>query len=250
MSDATYRMVNRFTALVFRVAGFRFTLTGLQHIPPSGPAVLASNHTGFLDFVWVGYAARQRGRLVRFICKASMFDVPVAGWLLRRMGHIPVRRSSGALAYHRSLRALDAGELVGVFPEATISRSWLLRERFKPGAAAMASSRGVPLIPVVAWGGHRFFTVDGRRTWRRRIPITIAVGEPLEPVGTRAELDSRLRARMSTMLTEVLDAYPGITDTHDDPWWIPHDRGGTAPDPATAEILDAEAVARLGDSIE
>lgn len=250
MADRTYRVVNRIIALAFRIAGFRFTVTGTEHIPSHGPAVIASNHTGFLDFTFVGYAARRRRRFVRFLCKASMFEVPVVGWLLRRMRHIPVRRTSGAGAFRRGLRALDDGEVVGVFPEATISRSWLLRLPFKPGAAGFALKRDAPLIPVVMWGGHRVFTVDGRRTLRRRIPITIAVGEPLQPTGSIPELTDRLHARMTAMLTEVIDAYPDAPRAGDDPWWVPHDRGGTAPDPMTAARLDAEAIARIGDSLD
>lgn len=249
VADRTYRGVNRLVAFAFRLAGFRFTVSGLDRLPTAGPAVVAANHTGFLDFTFVGYAARRRGRLVRFLCKASMFEVPIAGRLLRRMRHIPVRRDSGAMAFRRAVDALEDGQVVGVFPEATISRSWLLRGPFKPGAAAMALKCDAPLIPVIVWGGHRVLTVDGHRTLRRRLPITIAVGEPLAPTGTITELTERLQAQMADLLDEVIDGYLERVPPGEDPWWVPYDRGGTAPDPVTAARLDAEAVARLGDAL-
>ena len=142
-SDRTYRTVQRFVAGVFRLLGLRITVRGAEHLPATGPAVVASNHTGFLDFTFVGYAARERGRLVRFMSKLSVFESRLSGWLMRAMRHIPVDRWSGAAAYRHARRLLDDGEIVGVFPEATISRSWLVKG-LKPGAAGLAISKSGP----------------------------------------------------------------------------------------------------------
>ncbi|MRJ75219.1 1-acyl-sn-glycerol-3-phosphate acyltransferase [Aeromicrobium sp. SMF47] len=250
-SDRTYRWANRVFAALFRLMGYRFDVRGAEHIPSEGPAVLAANHVGFLDFTFIGYAARERGRLVRFMAKTSVFGLPVVGRLMRAMGHIPVDRRHGARAYRRSLRLLDADQLVGVFPEATISRSWLLKP-FKRGAAAMALNRGVPLVPVVVWGGHRVLTVDGHRSLRRGTPITILVGEPLTARHDEdvEALTTRLRTCMDDLLAEAIDSYPAAPRDEDDTWWLPYDRGGSAPDPETAATLDREAVARTGDTID
>lgn len=249
--DRTYHRVVRACGAFFRLWRYRFDVVGAEHLPASGPAVIASNHTGFLDFTFIGYAARERGRLVRFMAKRSVFDAPVAGWLMRRMGHVPVDRSAGAIAYRRAGRLLDAGELVGLFPEATISRSWLLKP-FRPGAAGLAVSRGLPLIPVVVWGGHRILTVDGRRTFRRGLPITIRVGAPLLPAEGEgvAELNDRLRVAMTALLDDALDTYPDRPRSDSDGWWWPEARGGTAPDPVTAARLDREALERLGERLD
>lgn len=170
---------------------------------------------------------------------------------MRKMRHIPVDRKAGFRAYRQALRDLDDGQLVGVFPEATISRSWLLKP-FKRGAAGMTISRQVPLIPIVVWGGHRIFTVDGHRSLRRRMPITIVIGEAMHAVvdETIDELSARLHERMEMLLDEAIDAYPAKPRSESDRWWLPHDRGGTAPDPETAAVLDREAVARIGDTFE
>ncbi|MCW2830810.1 MAG: 1-acyl-sn-glycerol-3-phosphate acyltransferase [Aeromicrobium sp.] len=249
--DRTYRAVNRVFAVLFRLMGYRFDVRGAEHIPARGPGVIAANHIGFLDFTFIGYAARERGRLVRFMSKTSVFALPVVGRLMRAMRHIPVDRRRGATAYRESLRLLDAGELVGVFPEATISRSWLLKP-FKRGAAGMAISRHAPLVPAVVWGGHRVLTVDGHRSLRRRIPITIVLGEPLLPAPGESidELNARLHTRMEQLLDEAITAYPEVPRSDGDRWWLPHDRGGTAPDIETAAALDRDAVARIGDSFD
>jgi 1-acyl-sn-glycerol-3-phosphate acyltransferase len=245
-SDRTYRAVVRLVALVFRMLGLRITVHGAEHLPASGPAVIAANHTGFLDFTFVGYAARERGRLVRFMTKLSVFESPFSGWVMRAMRHVPVDRWSGAIAYRQARRLLDEGELVGVFPEATISRSWLVKG-LKQGAAALAISRSVPLVPVVVWGSHRVMTVDGHRSLRRGKAISIVVGEPLHAGHgeTVAALTQRLRTALSALLDEALDSYPDSPRSDADRWWLPHDRGGSAPPPHVAAALDQAALERI-----
>ena len=245
-SDRTYRIVVRLVAGFFRLLGLRITVRGAEHLPATGPAVLATNHTGFLDFTFVGYAARERGRLVRFMSKLSVFESRLSGWLMRAMRHIPVDRWSGAIAYRRALSLLDEGEIVGVFPEATISRSWLVKG-LKPGAAGLAISRSVPLLPVVVWGSHRIMTVDGHRSLRRGKAVTILIGEPLRPADGEsiAGLTERLRIAMSELLNEAIRSYPDKPRSDADRWWLPHDRGGSAPPPDVAAVLDRAALARI-----
>jgi 1-acyl-sn-glycerol-3-phosphate acyltransferase len=250
-ADRTYRVANRLFATLFRLMGYRFDVRGGEHIPSSGGGVVAGNHIGFLDFTFIGYAARARGRRIRFMAKRTVFELPVVGWLMRSMGHIPVDRKDGWHAARLGLDQVGAGELVGVFPEATISRSWLLKP-FRRGAAGIALHHRVPLVPVVVWGGHRILTVDGHWSLRRRMPITIVVGEPLvaRTDETVDELNERLHASMTALLDEAIDTYPGTARDDADRWWLPHDRGGSAPDPMTAAVLDREAVARIGDIFE
>ncbi|MFT4187153.1 MAG: lysophospholipid acyltransferase family protein [Aeromicrobium sp.] len=246
-----YRCVAWLAATLLRLQGYRFDIQGTENIPTDGPGVLAANHQSFIDFILVGYAARQRGRLVRFMAKQALFDLPLAGRAMRRMGHVPVTRGSGALPYRRARDWIDRGELVGVFPEGTISRSWLIKP-LRPGAAGLSLSRGVPLIPVISWGGHRIFSVDGHRSLRRRIPVTIRVGEPLTPDEGEGvpELTDRLRVALTALLDQAIEDYPDQPKNDADRWWLPHTHGGAAPDPETAHALDVAAVERLGDIIE
>ena len=251
MTDRAYRFVIRVFALLFRALSIRFDVRGVEHLPASGGAVLAGNHIGFLDFTFIGYAARQRNRHIRFMSKKSIFGLPVIGWLMRKMRHIPVDRQSGAVAYRQALCLLDEGEVVGVFPEATISRSWLLKP-FKRGAAGMSVTRGVPVVPVIVWGGHRIYTVDGHRSLRRKRPVTILLGEPLRPADDESidELSSRLRTAMEALLDEAIDDYPDRPRDEADRWWLPWTKGGSAPDAETAARLDREALARIGDPLD
>ena len=208
--------------------------------------MLASNHVSYLDFTFVGYGAREAGRLVRFMAKESVFRHPVSGPLMRGMRHIPVDRAAGSAAFRGAMAALKAGELVGVFPEATISRSFELKE-FKAGAARMAQAAGVPLVPTIVWGGQRIYTKGRPRDFRRRgRAITVAFGEPLTP-GRRDnsdEVTAELRRRMTALLEKVRADYPDRPSGDDDRWWLPASMGGTAPTLAEATALDeAEAAA-------
>lgn len=251
VTDRTYRCVIKLFAGVFRLLGIRFDVRGIDNLPTAGGAVLAGNHIGFLDFTFVGYAARQRDRRVRFMSKKSIFGIPVVGPAMRAMRHIPVDRQSGAVAYRQSLRLLDEGEIVGVFPEATISRSWLLKP-FKRGAAGLSLSRSVPLVPVIIWGGHRIYTVDGHRSLRRGQHVTVLLGAPLHPAEGESidGLSARLHTEMEALLDEAIDTHPGKPRDDTDRWWLPSTKGGSAPDAETAARLDREALARIGDSID
>ena len=150
-----YRPIIRVALGLFRLLGFRFTVIGAENIPADGGAVLASNHVSYFDFMFVGLPAHYRGRrLVRFMAKKEVFENKISGPLMRGMHHISVDRAAGLGAYRLAVEALQEGELVGVFPESTISRAYIPRP-FKSGAARMAIEAGVPLLPVVVWGGHR-----------------------------------------------------------------------------------------------
>lgn len=237
MRDLTYRLVIRAFRLVFWLLGLRFDVRGADRLPRNGPAILASNHLSYLDFAFVGLAAGQQGRFVRFMAKEAVFRNGLCGPLMRAMGHIPVDRSSGAAAYRRAARTLDQAEFVGIFPEATISRSWRLSS-FKLGAATLAVKQQVPLYPVILWGGQRILTVDRHWSLRRGKAITVLVGEPLRPAPTaaRADVDAELRRRMQVLLDEALRDYPESPADDSDRWWLPADLGGTAPNQAPRTV--------------
>ena len=82
-------------------------------------------------------------------------------------------RASGAASYEAAVEQLKAGELVGVYPEATISRSFEIKE-FKSGAARMAIEAGVPIIPHIVWGAQRIWTKDHpKKLFRPKVPIAV-----------------------------------------------------------------------------
>ena len=248
MAELVYRPVIGVARVLFAVQGLRFDVRGAENVPRTGGAVMAINHIGYMDFTYAGLAVLPAGRLVRFMAKEEVFRHKVSGPLMRGMKHIPVDREAGAGSYRAAVQALSAGEIVGVFPEATISRSFELKD-FKAGAARMAQEAGVPLLPTVIWGSQRVWTKGRpRRFGRTRTPITIMVGEPIDvPGGSDPNaVTAQLRGRMEAMLHEAQQSYPESPSGTDDLWWLPARLGGTAPTPDEAHRLDREELrARL-----
>ena len=243
-----YPPVVRFALGLFRALDLRIDVVGQEHVPATGGGVVVMNHTGYLDFALAGIPFwRAQRRLVRFMAKEEVFRHRVSGPLMRGMHHIPVDRRSGGAAFRTAVAALKAGELVGVFPEATISRSFVLKE-FKPGAARMAMDAGVPLLPVALWGSQRVLTKGRKRDLKaaRHTPICITVGAPLhpEPGETRAAVTERLRAEIEQLLLQSQARYPEGPRGDADRWWLPVHLGGTAPTPEEAAALDAQEWAR------
>lgn len=247
MRDRVYPRVIGVAKVCFRLLGLRWHLVGAENIPRTGGAVLVSNHVSYLDFTICGFAAQPSNRLVRFMAKEAIFRHRFAGPLMRGMHHIPVDRLAGAQAFAAAVQALADGEVVGVFPEATISRSFMLRS-FKLGAARMALDAQVPLIPMITWGGHRIFTKDKRWSLRRRRAVMVTVGAPVVPeAGEKAgALTLRLHARMAELLEDTLARYPDGPDRDGDLWWKPAHLGGTAPTVAQAAELDSDDVRGRG----
>jgi 1-acyl-sn-glycerol-3-phosphate acyltransferase len=222
--------------------GLKFTVTGLENLPVTGGAVVAINHTSYFDFTFAGLPAFRQGhgRKVRFMAKREVFDSKVSGPIMRALRHIPVDRDDGAASFAEACQRLKEGELVGVYPEATISRSFEIKE-FKSGAARMAIAADVPIIPHVIWGAQRIWTKGHPRNMRRpKVPISIAIGEPILPTLPAAELTALLHSRMQHLLEQVQVAY-GEHPAGE--YWVPHRMGGGAPTLAEANRMDAEEAA-------
>ena len=237
MLDITYPPIIMAAKAGFRLLGQDFVMTGTEHVPRTGGVLLAVNHIGYVDFVYGGLAANPSKRLVRFMAKREVFDHKLSGPLMRSLHHIEVDRGAGIASMEQARAYLRAGEAVGIFPEATISRSFELKE-FKTGAVRIAADVGVPLVPVILWGTHRMMTKGHPRDFSRGKTIAISVGEPLHPTGDDPVAETaELRGVMARMLDETIRAYPA----HEQPpgsWWLPASYGGSAPTPEEAEQLD------------
>ncbi|MDR2279734.1 MAG: 1-acyl-sn-glycerol-3-phosphate acyltransferase [Gordonia sp. (in: high G+C Gram-positive bacteria)] len=239
--EPVYRTLELIAASIHGVQGTRRTYTGLENIPAEGGAVIAVNHTGFTDFMPLGLALRRRRRRARFMVKSELMDIGIMRFLVKHCRAVPVDRSAGADAYRVAVDDLRSGELVGVYPEATVSRSFDLKE-FKTGAARMALEAGVPVIPVIVWGAHRQWTKGAaRRMGRHRIPIRVDVGEPIhfESGGDVHDATSAMHEAMAEQLHRVQAEYNNAPAGAD---WVPARLGGAAPTPEQALLLeDAEA---------
>jgi 1-acyl-sn-glycerol-3-phosphate acyltransferase len=236
--DLTYPPIIVTAKTAFRLLGQRFQMTGTEHVPRSGGALLAYNHIGYVDFVYGGLAANPSGRLVRFMAKRELFDHRWTGPLMRSLHHIEVDRGEGLASYHTAVDYLRAGEVVGIFPEATISRAMELKE-FKTGAVRIAAAAGVPVVPVILWGTQRMMTKDHPKDFTRGKTISIKVGEPMRPTGEDPVAETAaLRERMAGMLDEAIREYPA-DEQPPGAWWVPASHGGSAPSLEEAARLDS-----------
>jgi 1-acyl-sn-glycerol-3-phosphate acyltransferase len=241
MAELVYRPVIGAAKTMFKALDLKIDCQGSENIPRSGGAVLVSNHISYLDFIFDGLAALPQKRLVRFMAKESVFRHKVSGPLMRSMKHIPVDRSQGEHAFQHALASLRSGEVVGVFPEATISQSFTLKG-FKTGAVRLAQEAGVPLIPMALWGTQRVWTKGRPRNFKRQhIPVTIRVGEAMEAPRDQfaGAITRRLRDRVQELLEAAQRAYPVRPKGPDDTWWMPAHLGGTAPTPEQVKAAEA-----------
>lgn len=239
MLDLSYPPIILAAKTAFRLLGQRIVLTGTEHVPRAGGVLLACNHISYVDFVYGGLAANPSGRLVRFMAKREIFDHRVGGPVMRSMHHIEVDRGEGLASFRTAVDYLRAGEAVGIFPEATISRALVLKE-FKTGAVRIAAEAGVPVVPVVLWGTQRMMTKDHPRDLSRGRTIAIRVGEPIRPDGSDPVAETAaLKSAMEHLLDETIRAYPA-DEQPPGSWWLPASYGGSAPTLEEAARLDVE----------
>jgi 1-acyl-sn-glycerol-3-phosphate acyltransferase len=230
MADLVYPPVIGALKTFWKYLGLGFDSKGVENIPREGGAILAMNHIGYLDFALIGTCALPVKRYVRFMAKRELFDNKIVGPLLRGMHHISVDRSSGSASFVAALRALKSGEIVGIFPEGTISVSFELKE-FKSGAVRLAIGADVPVIPTAVWGSQRIWTKKVKRDLsRKKVPIYVAFGKPLyfSRDSNVEEGEKELRAAMQELLFDLQDRYP---DSHVGARWAPVRLGGSAPAP-------------------
>lgn len=240
--EPAYRSVVAATVAAFKAMRWQVDVRGADHVPADGPAVLAANHVGYLDFAFLGYGALPRKRLVRFLAKQEVFDHKLAGPLMRAMRHIPVDRFGRAVdAFPAAVEALRRGEIIGMFPEATISRSFVPRAG-KTGAARMAMAAGAPLVPSAVWGSQRILTKGRPRNLQRGVAVSVRFGEPVayDPDDDPTEVTKRLMERIDDLVEELWTLYPQQPGGEHDRWWVPAHLGGTAPTVADAEELAAQ----------
>jgi len=239
MAELVYPPVVAACKTMFRVLDIKLDIGDTEHVPRQGGAVIACTHVSYLDFIFCGLGALPADRLVRFMAKREVFENRIAGPLMRGMRHISVDRAAGKASYDEAVERLRSGEVVGVFPEATISRSFTVKE-LKSGSVRMAAEAGVPIVPMTVWGSQRLWT-KGRpkNLTQRHVPVSIMAGEAFHPeAGDVDRVTADLRVRMQHLLDKAQAGYPDAPGA--DPWWLPAHLGGTAPTPAEAAALDQE----------
>jgi 1-acyl-sn-glycerol-3-phosphate acyltransferase len=225
MAEPFFRLAEIVVSTGVAMNGTKLNFEGLENIPARGGALIALNHTSYLDWMPASLAAHERKRRLRFMIKAEMADVKAVNYVIKHCQLIPVDRRMGHDAYAVAVQKLREGELVGLHPEATISRSYELRD-FKSGTARMALEARVPIIPLIVWGAHRIWPKDHpKKVFRNKVPITVAAALPLPPQGDAEQLIAGLRQAMNALLYRVQEEYPHPEGE----FWVPRRLGGTAP---------------------
>ena len=230
MADLVYPPVIVLIKSFWKYLGLNFDFQGQENVPLKGGAILAINHTSYLDFALAGTAALPAKRYVRFMAKKEIFDNKIAGPLMRGMHHINVDRSNGSASFVAALRSLKDGEIIGIFPEGTISTSFEIKG-LKSGAVRLAIGAGIPIIPTIVWGGQRVYTKGVKPNFKRKkTPVSVSFGDPIfYSSETDVEVaEAHLREVMIEMLHKVQEKYP---DSHLGQRWAPVRLGGTAPAP-------------------
>jgi 1-acyl-sn-glycerol-3-phosphate acyltransferase len=230
---------------VIRLLRWDVRTSGEGFVPVEGPGIIASNHIGHLDFVFLGIAARERGRLVRFMAMREVFDHRVSGPLVRWMRHIRVDRDGDAAASVGSaLAALRAGEVIGLHPEGAMSWSFVPMPG-KSGAARVAMESGAPLIPAAIWGSQRILPHGRRPRYPRGVAVVVRFGAPISvpPDADPGEVTASLMARIGELVDQAMAEYPQTPRGEADRWWVPARMGGTAPTEAEAATAHAARVA-------
>jgi 1-acyl-sn-glycerol-3-phosphate acyltransferase len=210
-------------------------VVGIDNVPATGPAVITWNHHSYVDFLMLGLAVVDgRGRAIRVLGKSEIWENPVLAWIADHARAVPVYRGErgGGGALTAAVDALRSGDLVVVAPEQTISESFELLP-FAHGAAIMATAAGVPVVPSVGWGSHRFATKGHTLNLDQALglPVTTRFGPPLhpEPGESPEAFTVRIQDATADLLREVQAAYPDRPDPGEHPWWLPARLGGSAP---------------------
>jgi 1-acyl-sn-glycerol-3-phosphate acyltransferase len=156
---------------------YRVRVEGLEHVPSSGPAILASNHISFSDSVFLPLVLRRR---MTFVAKAEYFEDPKTAWIFRALGQIPIKREGGS-ASERALASarevLSSGGLFGIYPEGTRSPDGRLYKGHT-GVARLALQCKAPIL-CVAMIGTREAQPIGQVMPRLFMPITIRISPPM-----------------------------------------------------------------------
>jgi 1-acyl-sn-glycerol-3-phosphate acyltransferase len=196
---------------------FNLRVTGVEHLPASGPFIVAANHHNYVDGVVLGVAVP---RPIAFLVMPRVFNAsPLHPPFHRRIGSIPVnleRPDPGAIK--RVLRVLEDGRVVGIFPEGPFSREGRLVSG-QPGVAMLALRSGIPVVPAAIAGTYE--ALVGRRFYvPRRHPLSVRFGTPMHfgrarhhrvPRAEREELTRRIMNEIAILLGAERERIPAVS---------------------------------------
>ena len=169
---------------------------GTENVPPAGALIIACNHVSYLDPPILGSFCPRR---IRYMAKKELFAIPILGTVIRGLGAYDVdRQGSATAAIKRSLRVLEAGGAIGIFPEGTRNRSGEVQPQ--TGVALLAALAQAPVVPACVCGTDRALRL-GR--------IEVAFGAPLmPPAGQKARRDD-----LAKFTGEIMKAIESLAES-------------------------------------
>lgn len=198
------------------------TWSGQENLPEGG-FILAANHMSHFDPLVIAHYVYESGRWPQFLAKASLWDVPVVGFVLRRVRQIPVERGSmeAAKSLDALVGALKDGGVVIIYPEGTTTKEpdlWPMTG--KTGAARLALLTGAPIIPLAQWGAQRVFDVRTKKlSLRPGTPVSVTAGKPVDLGRWAGAAPTRpvLHEITETIMTDIRDLLAGLRDEEPPP---------------------------------
>jgi 1-acyl-sn-glycerol-3-phosphate acyltransferase len=230
-SDGTYSNAWRnFTRVILppTIRGMMHVeASGQQNIPAKQGVILASNHLSYMDILALSLVVHRAGRYPVFLAKSSLFELPVFGTAMRKLGQLPVFRGQvdAALVLRDAERVGKEGECVIFYPESTVTRDpdlWPMVA--KTGVARLALSAGIPVIPVADWGTQSVLPYGSFRPRvlpRKTVKVLIGPpvdlsefeGQPLTNQVLRAATD-KIMADVAALLGELRGEVPPAKPYH------------------------------------
>jgi 1-acyl-sn-glycerol-3-phosphate acyltransferase len=200
-------------AVIFMRAWFGLRVRGVEHVPPSGPALIVSNHQSILDPPLIGGAVR---RQIYFLAKAELFRIPVFGPLIRALHARPVRREGAdSRALRTAAQLLEEGKALLIFPEGTRSLDGSLGEG-KAGVGMLAVTSGAPVVPAYVSGTLE--ALPKGAAWPRRSQVSVSFGPALHfKPRTGAGRKERYREAAEDMMRGIAQLREEEDKTHSAP---------------------------------
>ncbi|WP_431711889.1 lysophospholipid acyltransferase family protein [Glutamicibacter uratoxydans] len=202
---------------------------------PQGGFILCVNHTTKIDPLVVGHALYSHGRLPRWLAKESLFTAPVIGWVMKNTGQVPVARKSSSAgdSLVAAKRVLDAGGVIVIYPEGTLTRDpnlWPMKGH--TGAARLALQTGAPVVPMAHWGDQELLPRYGKKMSlfpRKHVVVTVGEEVNLDDLrqGPRTrsvlqEATDRIMGRITALQAELRGETPPTS------FWDPAEHGQAA----------------------
>lgn len=157
---------------------------GQENFPPEGGMILAANHLSYADIFAMALFSYQAGRYPVFLAKSTIFDIPVLGAIVRKLGQLPVHRNAtdAALVLRDAETGIRNGACVIFYPEATVTRDpaqWPMVA--KTGAARLALATSAPVVPVAHWGAQEILPYHSYRPHLvPRKTVHVLAGPPVD----------------------------------------------------------------------